>query len=78
MYQPIYKERLSHLRGALCMALAALLLTACAAASQAPTGALTEAREAIASAEQDGARQHAGAELDEARQKLEQAEQSLP
>lgn len=77
MNQPIYRERLTRLRGALVVVLAAVLLTACAAAPQAPTGALTEAREAIASAEQAGARQHAGAELDEARQKLEQAEQSI-
>jgi len=44
---------------------------------QASTSTLNQAREAIASAEQSGARQYAGAELDEAQQKLLLAEQSV-
>ncbi|MFE8071347.1 DUF4398 domain-containing protein [Marinobacteraceae bacterium S3BR75-40.1] len=38
---------------------------------------MTAARDAIATAEQAGARQHAGAELDEAQQKLLKAESSV-
>ena len=56
------------------LALGLVLLTACASAPAAPTVSLTEAREAIARAEQSDARQHAGGELDQARQKLEMAE----
>ena len=62
---------------ALTMAAAIALLSACASTPMAPTSELTAAREAIASAEQAGARQHAGAELDEAKQKLIKAESSL-
>lgn len=67
----------NRLRGALALALATVLLSACAAAPLPPTSALTAARDAIASAEQAGARQHAGAELDEAQQKLLKAERSV-
>ncbi len=63
--------------GALGLAMAFVLLSACASAPMAPTTELTAARDAIASAEQAGARQHAGAELDEAQQKLLQAERSV-
>lgn len=56
------------------LALGLVLLTACASAPAAPTASLTEAREAIARAEQSDARQHAGGDLDQARQKLEMAE----
>lgn len=51
-----------------------LLLGACASTPMAPTASLTEAREAIARAEQADGRQHAGGELDEAQQKLAMAE----
>ncbi len=64
-------------RVALSLFAALILLSACASTPLAPTAALTDAREAIASAEQAGARQHAGAELDEAQQKLILAEQSV-
>ncbi len=65
------------IRTALSLAAAVALLSACASAPVAPTSALNEAREAIAVAEQVGARQHAGAELDEAQQKLMAAERSV-
>lgn len=63
--------------GALGLAVAIVVLSACASAPMAPTTELTAARDAIASAEQAGARQHAGAELDEAQQKLLLAERSI-
>ncbi|MBZ2190555.1 DUF4398 domain-containing protein [Alcanivorax sp. JB21] len=53
------------------------ILVGCASTPEPPTGSLTSAREAIASAEQSDARQHAGAELDEAKQKLMQAEKAV-
>lgn len=58
---------------------ALVLLGACASAPPpaAPTEALTAAQEAIASAEQADARQYAGAELDEAREKLDMAERAV-
>ncbi|NHO63963.1 DUF4398 domain-containing protein [Aestuariicella hydrocarbonica] len=56
------------------MAVAIVLISACASTPMDPTAALTEAQEAIASAEQLGARQYAGAELDEAQQQLKKAE----
>lgn len=59
----------------LSMVVAIALMSACASAPVAPTSALSEARDAIAIAEQSGARQHAGAELDEAQEKLKSAEQ---
>ncbi|MGM0631600.1 MAG: DUF4398 domain-containing protein [Pseudomonadota bacterium] len=65
-------------RRTLGMAMAIGLLGACAAAvPPAPVASMTAAREAIAVAEQDGARQHAGAELDEAQEKLMLAERSI-
>ncbi|MFO7858556.1 MAG: DUF4398 domain-containing protein [Ectothiorhodospiraceae bacterium] len=54
-----------------------LLLTACASTPVAPTASLTEARDAIARAEQTGGRQYAGTELDEAQQKLAMAESAV-
>lgn len=65
------------IRLAFALALAVVLLSACLFASVAPESALTEAREAIATAEQAGARQYAGAELDEAQQKLKLAEEAV-
>lgn len=77
MYQSINQRFGDRTRGALTIAVATVLVTACVASPQTPTGALAAAEEAIASAEQAGARQHAGAEFDEAMQKLEKAEQSV-
>lgn len=59
------------------VAMAAVLLAACASAPVAPTASLAAARTAIASAEQSDARQYAGAELDEASQKLALAEREV-
>lgn len=59
---------------ALGLAAVITLSSACASTPQEPLTVLTDARKAIASAEQAGARQHAGAELDEAQQKLILAE----
>lgn len=57
------------------LALSLGLLSACASAPAVPpTVALTEAREAIAAAEESDGRQHASSELDQARQKLGMAE----
>lgn len=52
-------------------------LVGCASAPVAPEADLTAARVAIASAERSDARQYAGAELDEAKQKLKQAEDAV-
>lgn len=54
-----------------------MLLSACASTPAPPTASLTEAREAIADAEQSDARQYSGSELDEAKQKLEMAERAV-
>ncbi len=64
-------------RSTLGLATAFVLLSACASAPLAPEGALAAAREAISIAEQEGARQYAGAELDEAKQRLILAERSV-
>lgn len=77
MHQSIHRNLGGHIRSALGLFAAIILLSACASAPIAPTAALNDARSAIASAEQSGARQHAGAELDEAQQKLILAEQSV-
>lgn len=77
MYQLTNRSIGDRVRGALGLAVGIVLLSACASAPMAPTTALTAARDAIASAEQAGARQHAGAELDEAQQKLVMAERSV-
>ncbi|MDO3720745.1 DUF4398 domain-containing protein [Marinobacter sp. chi1] len=71
------KSIANRLRGGLGLAVATVLISACASAPLPPTSALKEARDAIATAEQAGARQHAGAELDEAQQKLLKAERSV-
>lgn len=60
-------------RGAAVVALITLSLSGCASTPTAPTASLDSARKAIATAEQSGARQYAGAELDEARQQLDEA-----
>lgn len=77
MHHPIHRNIGGPIRSALGLFAAIILLSACASAPIAPTAALNDARSAIASAEQSGARQHAGAELDEAQQKLILAEQSV-
>ena len=59
------------------LALALFVLNGCATAPAAPTVSLTDAREAIARAEQSDARQHAGSELDEAQRKLEMAQRAV-
>ena len=60
------------------LALSLGLLSACASApAVAPTASLTEAREAIARAEQSDGRQHASGELDQAKQKLVMAERAV-
>ncbi len=74
MYQFIQRNFTRRLRGVMALAVAFVLLSACATAPVPPENSLTAAREAIASAEQAGARQHAGAELDEAQQQLVMAE----
>jgi len=51
-----------------------LLLVACASTPPEPTSALTAAQDAITVAEQSGASRYARSELDEARQKLNDAE----
>lgn len=56
---------------------ATLTLVACASAPLPPTESLNAARDAIASAEQAEARQYAGAELDEAKQHLAEANQAV-
>lgn len=52
-------------------------LVGCASTPAPPETALSAARDAIASAERSDARQYAGAELDEAKQKLMQAEEAV-
>jgi hypothetical protein len=60
------------------LALAGVLLGACASTPPAPpTTALAAARQAITSAEQSDARQYASAELDESRQRLAMAERAV-
>lgn len=56
---------------------AAIFISACASAPIAPESSMTKAQEAIALAERAGARQYAGAELDEAQQKLISAEKAI-
>lgn len=52
----------------------AVTLTACAATPEAPTAEMTRARTLIEQAEQQGAQQFAGAELERAREKFRRAE----
>ena len=54
-----------------------VLLPACASTPEPPTQSLTDARQAIANAEQSDARQYAGADLDEARRQLSMAERAV-
>lgn len=54
-----------------------VLLSACSNKPLAPDASMTHAREAIATAERAGARQHAESDFDEAQQKLIQAEQAI-
>lgn len=70
-------NRMNPGRRLLVSACLAVLLSACATTPPAPAVSLTEARQAIAGAEQSGARQYAGAELDEARQQLILAERAV-
>lgn len=58
-------------------AVSLVLLSACASTPLPPTESLTDARQAIANAEQSDARQYAGAELDEARRQLSMAERAV-
>lgn len=61
----------------ICLLMLVTLLAACASTAQAPVGSLDAARSAISNAEQAGARQHAGNELQEARTRLRMAEQAV-
>ncbi|TCO74481.1 DUF4398 domain-containing protein [Chromatocurvus halotolerans] len=67
----------AHLRNALGVTFVLALASACGTAPVAPTAVMEAARQAIASAEESGARQHAAAELDEAREKLMLADRSV-
>ncbi|MGB5352891.1 MAG: DUF4398 domain-containing protein [Woeseia sp.] len=59
------------------IAVVMLLITACASAPPAPTMAMDEAKNAIEIAERVDAGQHAPAELDEARQKLNESNKAV-
>jgi hypothetical protein len=61
----------------LAVAVTMLLIAACASAPMAPTAALDEAKVAIEVAERVDATRHAGAELDEARQKMTAADNAV-
>ncbi len=61
----------------LCVIALATLMAACAATPLPPSESLAAATNAIASAEQAGARHYAGAELEEARSQLVLAEQAV-
>lgn len=74
MYPSLKRSFIGHGHIVLGLIMAILVLSACATAPVAPEASLQAARDAIASAEQDGARQHAGAELDEAQEQLVKAE----
>ncbi len=65
------------LKSATVLAVFLVLLSACASTPQPPPQSLADARRAIASAEQEDARQYAGAELDEARRQLSMAEEAV-
>ena len=70
MFVPSLSNRTHRMSVAAGLAGAMLLLAGCATAPMAPTASLNQAEISIKAAEKDDARQHAGAELDEARQKL--------
>ncbi len=65
------------LKSAAIPAVSLLLLGACASTPQPPTEALSDARQAIANAEQSDARQYASAELDEAQRQLTMATRAV-
>lgn len=78
MSEPIKRPVSIRLLGAIGLTIAMVVISACASTPPvAPTEELTNARDAISSAEQDGARQHAGSQLDEAKQKLIRAEEAV-
>lgn len=77
MHQLTTKILRDRMQGIMVLTLAIVFLSACTTTPVSPTAALSAARDAIAIAEQAGARQYAGAELDEAQQKLIQAERSV-
>lgn len=56
---------------------AVMVVAACSSTPTAPTSSLAAARDAIANAEQQDARQYAGAELDQAKQELIKAERAV-
>lgn len=78
MYQ-LFKATSVHRRfvAVASMAIVISLMGACTSTPLAPVGQVTAAQDAIVTAEQSGARQHAGAELDEAQQQLLQAERAI-
>lgn len=59
------------------MAVLMLLSAGCAVTPPAPTSSLSAAQQAITNAERSGARQYAGAELNDARQRLQMAESAV-
>ena len=71
------RNRMYRLYVAASLAGAMLLVAGCAAAPMAPPASLNEAKIAIQAAEKDDARQYAGAELDQARQKLILADKAV-
>ncbi len=71
------KNRMYRLYVAASLAGAMLLVAACTTAPMAPPASLNEAKIAIQAAEKNDARQFAGAELDEARQKLILADKAV-
>ncbi len=78
MHQSTYKKLIRRGRLVSGLAVTIVVLAACASTpSPPPTNHMDAARQAIAIAEQSDARQFAGAELDEARQYLSQAERAV-
>jgi hypothetical protein len=73
----IVTYRNSRLLTAGVLASAILSFVGCVSAPTAPTASLNEAKLAIQAAEKDDASHYAGAELDEARQKLIQADKAV-
>lgn len=70
-------NRTYRLRVAAGLAGTVLLIAGCASAPMAPPASFNEARLAIQAAEKQDASHYAGAELDEARQKLVQADKAV-
>lgn len=77
MSQPPINNLNRRMRFGTGLVLLVLLLGACASTPMPPKDALVAARDAIAIAEETGARQFAGPELDDARQQLRSAEQAV-